>query len=368
MLHYENGQLTADSLLINTSYLISSFGVDEDQELYICSYSYSGNTAIYRFAGNPPNEPPSAFNLRFPPDDTTMVFVGVDPTVTFAWEESIDPDLDTVQYTIEVDTVNTFDSPGLRDTLAGTSTSITLILPRDSVSYFWHIKATDGKDTVMSSEFRRLNISFSQQMNEPPSEFNLLVPAADTTLVFNGVKPTVMFGWEKSIDPNLDTVRYILERDTASTFDSPALDDTLAGTSSTITIALPSVNESYYWRVKATDGQDTVTSSDQRQLTISVLTQVKEKKETIGDFVLEQNFPNPFNPTTSIKYTLPKSGEVRLAVFNLLGQEVVVIHEGVQTAGTYEFEFDSGELPSGIYFYRLQAPEFVRTKKMVIAK
>ncbi len=366
MLRYENGQLTADSLLINTSYLISSFGVDEDQELYVCSYSYSGNTSIYRFA--PLNEPPSAFGLEFPPDDTTLVFVTVDPLVTFVWEESIDPNLDTVQYTIEIDTASTFDSPGMQDTLAGTSISITVMLPRESVSYFWRVKATDGKDTVMSLAFRRLNISYSPYMNDPPSAFSLLSPPNDTTLVFTGVNPTVTFGWEESIDPNLDTVRYILERDTTITFDSPALDDTLAGTSTTITIPLPNANKTYYWRVKATDGQDTVTSSDERRLTISVLTPVKEVDETVGDFILEQNFPNPFNPTTSIKYTLPKSGHVRLAVFNLLGQEVVVIHEGVQAAGTYEFEFNSGELPSGIYFYRLRAPDFVGTKKMVIAK
>ena len=167
MLRYENGQLTADSLLINTSYLISSFGVDEDQELYVCSYSYTGNTSIYRFA--PLNEPPSAFGLEFPPDDTTLVFVTVDPMVTFVWEESIDPNLDTVQYTIEIDTASTFDSPGMQDTLAGTSTSITVMLPRESVSYFWRVKAADGKDTVMSLAFRRLNISYSPYMNDPPS-------------------------------------------------------------------------------------------------------------------------------------------------------------------------------------------------------
>ena len=83
---------------------------------------------------------------------------------------------------------------------------------------------------------------------------------------------------------------------------------------------------------------------------------------------MQQNFPNPFNPSTLIKYTIPKSGYVKLVVFNLLGQAVAVIHEGVQTFGTYEFEFKIGELPSGIYFYRIQAPDFVETKKMIVTK
>jgi hypothetical protein len=367
MLRYENGQLTADSLLINTPYAISSFGVDQDQELYICSYSYTGSTGIYRFA--PLNEPPSAFGLQSPADDTTLVFVTVDPTVTFTWWESTDPDLDTVEYIVEIDTVSTFNSPAKRDTLAGTSTSITVMLPRESVSYFWRSKATDGKDTVLSLAFRRVNISYSPYLNDPPSAFNLLSPPNDTTLVFTDVDPMVTFSWEESIDPNPDTVYYILERDTASAFDSPVLYDTLTGTSAAFNLRLPRVSKSYYWRVKATDGKDTVMSLDQRRLTISVVTQVKEeKKETIEDFILEQNFPNPFNPTTSIKYTLPKSGPVRLAVFNLLGQEVAMVYEGVQASGTHDVDFDSGELPSGIYFYRLQTPEFVATKKMVIAK
>jgi hypothetical protein len=84
--------------------------------------------------------------------------------------------------------------------------------------------------------------------------------------------------------------------------------------------------------------------------------------------VLEQNYPNPFNPSTSISYTVRHPGYVRLSVFNLLGQEIERVVEGNQPEGTYDVAFNKLNLPSGIYFYRLQAPGIFETKKMVIAR
>jgi hypothetical protein len=85
-------------------------------------------------------------------------------------------------------------------------------------------------------------------------------------------------------------------------------------------------------------------------------------------FVLAQNYPNPFNPSTNIKYSVAKTGSVKLAVYNLVGEEVNVLVSGQVNAGFYEIVFDASSLPSGIYFYKLQAGSFVETKKMVIIK
>jgi len=89
-------------------------------------------------------------------------------------------------------------------------------------------------------------------------------------------------------------------------------------------------------------------------------------------YVLEQNFPNPFNPSTQIRYGLPKESHVRLVVFNALGQEVVQLVNAVQPAGWHTVEFSSSrssrELSSGVYFYRLQADDFVKTMKFVVIK
>jgi predicted GH43/DUF377 family glycosyl hydrolase len=94
------------------------------------------------------------------------------------------------------------------------------------------------------------------------------------------------------------------------------------------------------------------------------------------DFVVFQNYPNPFNPKTSIIFGLPKASEVKLTLFNSLGEEVANLFKGYKTAGYYQVEFDATKLSSGVYFYQLKAADpstssgqgFVETKKMVLMK
>jgi len=85
-------------------------------------------------------------------------------------------------------------------------------------------------------------------------------------------------------------------------------------------------------------------------------------------YSLDQNFPNPFNPTTVIPYSIRDHGRVRLTVFNILGQEVAELVDAVQDPGQHQAVLDVHRLSSGIYFYRLEAGTFVKTRKMVILK
>jgi len=85
-------------------------------------------------------------------------------------------------------------------------------------------------------------------------------------------------------------------------------------------------------------------------------------------YKLSQNYPNPFNPATKISWQVPVSGHVTLTVYNLLGKEVAVLVNGDKPAGSYETEFDASSLPSGTYFYTLQAGEFTHTMKMILLK
>jgi hypothetical protein len=84
--------------------------------------------------------------------------------------------------------------------------------------------------------------------------------------------------------------------------------------------------------------------------------------------VLFQNYPNPFNPTTRIRYELPDRTSVALTVFDVLGRLIQVQAAGVKPAGVYEVPFDASGLPSGVYIYRLEAGDFVETKRMVILR
>lgn len=85
-------------------------------------------------------------------------------------------------------------------------------------------------------------------------------------------------------------------------------------------------------------------------------------------FALGQNYPNPFNPMTKINFDLARSSNVKLTVFNSLGQVVAVLFDGFKTAGSYTADFNAGNLASGTYFYRIETDVFKETKKMQVVK
>ncbi len=88
----------------------------------------------------------------------------------------------------------------------------------------------------------------------------------------------------------------------------------------------------------------------------------------VDTYKLYQNYPNPFNPSTTIKYSIPNQSNVTLKIFDVLGSEVTTLVKKEQPQGNNEIEFDGSVLTSGIYFYRIQAGDFVDTKKMILLK
>ena len=101
----------------------------------------------------------------------------------------------------------------------------------------------------------------------------------------------------------------------------------------------------------------------------ATITSVRELKSDIPTaFALEQNFPNPFNPTTSIEFSLSRSGNVSLIIYNISGEEVKRLIDGQMPAGNHSADWDASKISSGIYFYRLQVGDFFQTRKMVLMK
>jgi hypothetical protein len=85
-------------------------------------------------------------------------------------------------------------------------------------------------------------------------------------------------------------------------------------------------------------------------------------------FALQQNYPNPFNPSTTIRYGLPQRSQVSLTVSNTLGQQVATLVQGEKEAGYHEVRFEASRLSSGVYFYRIQAGDFVQARKLLLLR
>ena len=88
----------------------------------------------------------------------------------------------------------------------------------------------------------------------------------------------------------------------------------------------------------------------------------------LNKFELSQNFPNPFNPTTKIKYQIAELSFINIKVYDVLGNEIAILVNEEKSAGEYEIEFNGSEFTSGIYFYQLRAGSFIQTKKMILLK
>jgi len=100
-----------------------------------------------------------------------------------------------------------------------------------------------------------------------------------------------------------------------------------------------------------------------------VITSVNDNRSHLPTkYALYQNFPNPFNPSTVISYQMSVNSHVTLKVYDVLGREIVTLVDGKQGAGTHSVTFNAGNLPSGVYFYRLQAGSYSDTKKLVLLK
>jgi hypothetical protein len=100
----------------------------------------------------------------------------------------------------------------------------------------------------------------------------------------------------------------------------------------------------------------------------STISEINDEKRLFSMFSLKQNYPNPFNPTTIISYQIPVSSQVSLKVYDVLGNEVATLVNEEKASGNYEVEFDSRNLASGIYMYRIQISGFNETKKMILLR
>ena len=303
--------------------------------------------------------PPMEFSLLSPA--TGAVFNAGD--ITFDWEDAIDDDPgDVVTYTLYISTSATFEAAATTEITDLTDSQYlwnsNLIL---NTPVYWKVKANDtNTEGTWSTETFTLTIQVL-----PPAEFSLLTPVDDDSTE----DTDVTFTWETTTNSALGgALTYTFYLSTDAEFTAPEMVEGL--TQATYTKMGLTVNTQYFWKVKAVDeNSDGRESTETFKIFIKNPTAVEEESQAIPtEFSLSQNYPNPFNPTTSIRYGLPVASEVKVTLHNALGQEIVTLVDGVQSAGYHTAVWNASNFGSGVYFIRIQAGDFSSIKKAVLTK
>lgn len=101
---------------------------------------------------------------------------------------------------------------------------------------------------------------------------------------------------------------------------------------------------------------------------VSTETKIENENRIPLSFELSQNYPNPFNPITKINFSIPMKSQVRLIIYNILGQEIETLINEYREPGRYVVDWNANKFPNGIYLYRLKAGDYVETKKLILQK
>lgn len=229
---------------------------------------------------------------------------------------------------------------------------------KTGVKYYWRVKAAGTGGNSQYSAANQFEYAV-QLLSEPPN-------------VTREIPLNPVFKWKRINS----ATSYQFQLGVDQYFATLAADTTIADTA----VVLPKQldpNRYYYWHVKAKNQSGESAWSARWAFQTTAVTAVKEEKsekdqkdQQVREYSLRQNYPNPFNPSTVIRYSLAREGNVRLSVYDVLGNEVAVLVDRYQTAGSHSIEFDADRfnITSGIYFYTLRTSGFVSTRKMIIVK
>ena len=143
------------------------------------------------------------------------------------------------------------------------------------------------------------------------------------------------------------------------------IDSTLTGTSKNVSGLI--ANQTYYWRVKAGNISGWGPYSEGRNF-VAITVGVNDERGLPTAFGLSQNFPNPFNPATTIEFAVPTEAHVTVDVYNAIGEQVATLVDEARGAGYHTVSFDASSLPSGVYLYRISAGQFTAVRKMLLMK
>jgi surface protein len=266
--------------------------------------------------------------------------------VEFKWEQFEAAEFYELQYSVE----KSFKTAKFANDLEGLTYTASDL--SDTTKYYWRVRAyRDAKHSAWSSTW-----SFTTELRVPE------VPVWSPGNNEENVSTEPILVWGDSERANT----YELQLSETVNFADLVVDITGLEETRYKVIDLQE-GKTYFWRVQARNATGASGWSAPLRFTTIIITSIpfNDLPEVVS---LSQNFPNPFNPTTSIRYSLPESAVVTLAVYNMMGQLVEILVDGHQSSGWHTSTFNAEQLSSGVYMFRLTAGDMTITRKMTLMK
>jgi hypothetical protein len=336
------------SSITGTSYAVS--GLSNNMLYYWhVNATNAGGTSSYSGAWNFTTivTAPAAPALASPTNAAT----GVLTNPTLSWSASTG----AASYRLQISIASDFSTPVV-DQSNITSTTYAVSGLSNNTLYYWRINATNAGGTSSYSNAW----SFTTIVAAPAA------PAlASPSNAATGVSPSPTLSWTASTG----AASYRLQVSTGSSFTTTVVDQSnITGT--TYAVSGLSNNTLYYWRVNATNAGGTSSYSGTWNFTtITVASSVEQVGSAVpNEYALHQNYPNPFNPSTTVEFSIPKSGFVTLKLYSTLGLSIETLVDGILTAGRYAVRWSGSSQPSGVYFCRMQTGQFCDTKRLILLK
>jgi hypothetical protein len=266
--------------------------------------------------------------------------------VEFKWEQFEAAEFYELQYSVE----ESFKTAKFANDLEGLTYTASDL--SDTTKYYWRVRAyRDAKHSAWSNTW-----SFTTELRVP--EIPVWAPANNEENV--STEPILVWGDSERANT------YELQLSETVNFDNLVVDITGLEETRYKVIDLQE-GKTYFWRVQARNATGASGWSAPLRFTTEIITSIpfNDLPEVVS---LSQNFPNPFNPTTSIRYSLPESADVTLAVYNMMGQLVETLVDGHQSSGWHTSTFNAEQLSSGVYMFRLTSGDMTITRKMTLMK
>ncbi|MCX6163613.1 MAG: T9SS type A sorting domain-containing protein [Ignavibacteriae bacterium] len=305
-------------------------------------------SAIWSFTTGTGNPPPAPILLS-PPNGATCVSL----TPMLDWQNATG----ATSYRVQVSISPTFETTVINVSgLPASQYTVNANVLTYNTQYYWRVNASNQYGTSPWSN----TLNFTTTPPAPPPPVLIAPPNGATNMPL-----TPMLYWSSSSG----AMSYSVQLSMSSSFTSIVYDTIITTTQILIPPGRLINLTVYYWRVLAINSCGALGAWSAVWVFVTNPTGINTYSAEIPtEYKLHNNFPNPFNPATKIRFDLPKVSDTKLIIYNILGKELATLINEKLPPGKFEIEWNASSLPSGIYFYKLETENFVDVKKLVLIK